>query len=45
VNAAEANDPAIGAVPAPEVAQPAIKELTDMAPNGNMGTLAKNLSA
>lgn len=28
-----------------DVAQPAINELTDMAPSGNMGALAKNLSA
>ena len=46
VNAAEANAPAMGAAAVvPDVAQPASKELTDMAPSGSMGALARNLSA
>jgi len=45
VNAADANTPAIGAPAVPVVAQPASSELTDMAPSGNMGALARNLSA
>jgi hypothetical protein len=37
---------AVADVPAaPELAQPATTALTDMAPSGNMGALARNLSA
>jgi hypothetical protein len=41
----DATEAAAGVPMAPELAQPATRELTDMAPSGNRGALARNLMA